>query len=769
MAYFVKQLERWHPVVFLLIFFTLALQTAVSKFFTMDEPVHIIRGAALWQTGDTRLQYEHTPLAHWAIGALLPLADNLPAIAQLPDWQTVQHIPLTEQFLWLADPPLNLALVTLLARLPVIFAGLLLGAALAAWSKQMALPGQMAVLILYAFSPNLLAHFSLATTDGVLTAVFTLSLFALWRFWQRPSLGRWLLAAGLLGLALVAKLTALLLLPLGLILSYASAYENKPQSAWRTRRKKIAGLKPLSWWQPGLIWLAMLPAAGLVVWALYSFDLRPLPWLNLPLPAAAYFNSLRDLLLHTGAGHVSFMQGQRSVVGWWNYFLVAFSVKTPAVTLALLGVALALLTRQRRWRQTIYWWLPPLALFVTASLGGLNIGYRHILAVLPFAWLLVGTTAVTWQQKRWSQVVWWGLLAWYALASLRQAPHYLAYFNEFVGGSAQGVTQLSDSNLDWGQDLPLLAAYLAQNPAAQFSYFGPGDPAWAGITRPPLTGSPDFHPANPAPGRYALSASHIQGIQLADWDLFDNFRRREPTGSLGYSILLYEIQSTHEGGWVAHCLDPGPILTETAVTHILGISNYRSVFFDCATSWVFPDGGAPGWYILPQRSEWPPAAWLPENLSLVYNHDAAGDEPSYAVYYWDGETAPFANLFPPGQTAQLAGGDSLPLPVSVGETATLAGYRLERFDWWTGWRVVEETAVPLTLAGHLYAGGPPLVADGLGFTSEQWRAGDLFLQRFAYSQSGDFLETGLYDFMTGERLGVENGRDAGALLRLLPK
>ncbi|MCZ7671890.1 MAG: glycosyltransferase family 39 protein [Chloroflexi bacterium] len=255
--------------------FTLALQTAVSKFFTMDEPVHIIRGQRCGRRVILACNMNTRLLAHWAIGALLPLADNLPAIAQLPDWQTVQHIPLTEQFLWLADPPLNLALVTLLARLPVIFAGLLLGAALAAWSKQMALPGQMAVLILYAFSPNLLAHFSLATTDGVLTAVFTLSLFALWRFWQRPGLGRWLLAAGLLGLALVAKLTALLLLPLGLILSYASAYENKPQSAWRTRRKKIAGLKPLSWWQPGLIWLAMLPAAGLVVWALYSFDLTP--------------------------------------------------------------------------------------------------------------------------------------------------------------------------------------------------------------------------------------------------------------------------------------------------------------------------------------------------------------------------------------------------------------------------------------------------------------------------------------------------------------
>ena len=39
-------------------------------------------------------------------------------------------------------------------------------------------------------------------------------------------------------------------------------------------------------------------------------------------------------------------------------------------------------------------------------------------------------------------------------------PHYLSYFNEFVGGPAKGYYYLIDSNIDWGQDLIRLHEYL---------------------------------------------------------------------------------------------------------------------------------------------------------------------------------------------------------------------------------------------------------------------------------------------------------------------
>jgi len=743
MARILNPWARWLPLPFLLIFFALGLRTAVALSPTMDEPVHLLRGGALWQTGDTRLQYEHAPLAHWTIGALLQLAGDLPAIAHLPDWDTVQHIPLTEEFLWLANPQPNVARAFFLGRLAILLTGVLGGAVLARWARErLAWPGPAVVLVLFAFSPNLLAHFSLATTDGLLTAVYLTAVFTLWRYWQRPTRIRWLLAALALGLALAAKLTALVLLPVGLLLSYASYWQNGRRGPWQ---------------RPGLLWAAMLPVAALVVWAVYGFEIRPSGAITIPLPAATYLNSLLDLLLHAGAGHEAFLLGHLSESGWWSYFPIAFGVKTPGVTLILFAVALVLLTLRRGWGSTVYFWLPALALFLVAVAGRLNIGYRHILPVLPFVWLLVGETAVHWHTHRVTRFALLLLLGWYAAAGVWQTPHTLAYFNEFVGGPAQGYRYLGDSNLDWGQDLSALAAYLAANPGAQYSYFGPTDPAWVGVTARPLEESAAFVPANPAPGRYALSASHLQGLRLADHDLLDWFRRREPAGSLNHSILLYDVAEAAAGSWVAQCLDPGPIVPETAVPQIIGPGDYRMVYFDCANGWVLPNDGAPGWYILPQRADWPAAAWWPADLTLVYKHDAAGDSPSYSVYYWHGRLDHLADWHAAGQTAVLPDGATVPLPLRFGDTAQLTGYRQDGLDWWTGWQVVGvgETAVPLTAAGHLLTGSPPpLVADGLAYTSEQWQPGDRFWQRFAFPAPGQALETGLYNYTTGELFGI---------------
>ena len=55
------------------------------------------------------------------------------------------------------------------------------------------------------------------------------------------------------------------------------------------------------------------------------------------------------------------------------------------------------------------------------------------------------------------------LIIWYVLSSILIYPHYLAYFNEFVGGPNNGYKYMVDSNLDWGQDLKGLKQYMAKN------------------------------------------------------------------------------------------------------------------------------------------------------------------------------------------------------------------------------------------------------------------------------------------------------------------
>jgi hypothetical protein len=122
-------------------------------------------------------------------------------------------------------------------------------------------------------------------------------------------------------------------------------------------------------------------------------------------------------------------------------------------------------------------------------------------------------------RKFWARAATVLLLGWFVVDSLSVRPHYLAYFNSFVGGPAQGYRRLADSSLDWGQDLPGLGRWLAANNTAGepvfFSYFGTGSPDYYGISSERLPGFPDWRERNGfacTPGYYAISATMFQNL-----------------------------------------------------------------------------------------------------------------------------------------------------------------------------------------------------------------------------------------------------------------
>jgi hypothetical protein len=86
-------------------------------------------------------------------------------------------------------------------------------------------------------------------------------------------------------------------------------------------------------------------------------------------------------------------------------------------------------------------------------------------------------------------------VAFAAVSSLRTFPYYLPYSNEAFGGPAETHLSLSDSNVDWGQDLGRLADRLKQHYAGQriwLVYQGSGLPSYYGIDAgDPLTAPPD--------------------------------------------------------------------------------------------------------------------------------------------------------------------------------------------------------------------------------------------------------------------------------------
>ena len=722
-------------IVGLLIFFALALDTALSKSPTNDEPIHLMRGAALAQSGDLSLQYEHPPLSHHLIGLLLPTEPTLAFVANLDARPANDRTAIAWELLWKSG--LNVDRALFLARVPIIWAGLLLGAVLALWTQAATrhAAAVVAVMALYATASNLLASAALATTDFVAATTFFATVCAWWFYRQRPSRRRWLITGILLGLALGAKLTGALLIPILFILAYVH-------------------LRREPWWRPGTLAIGLLPVAGIVLWAVYLFQIGP--WHGLIVPAPTYWTSWESVLTHVSEGHLAFFLGRMSSEGWLLYFPVALLIKTPIPALILCLVALVVLARSRAWQTAAFLLLPVVAILGTAIVSRLNIGFRHILPALPFLMVLGAMAAPMLWRKPITRIALILALGWAIVSGLTTHPDHLAYFNELVGG--RGRDYLGDSNLDWGQDLKQLAdyarEYLAQTgqPIA-YSYTGMADLAYYGLEGQSIVqqyqaGQTDFTPANPPAGRYAINAGDLQGPglilgALTESDLFDWFRHREPLTTLGGSIFVYDVAQQAEGTWIAHCLSPGPLLADPEAEQLVGRSGLRHLLFDCNTSWVFPENGAPGWYVLPLDMPLWINGWLKEPVpEIVYRHQANAYGPDYAIVYWPGSSrSPLYSDDVRRHTATAAG------------PATLWAFGARDREWITVWQASETTTAPLSIQAHLISDGEVQVADGLGFPADQWLAGDWFVQRHAFATPGHTLETGLYDYLTLESVG----------------
>ena len=113
---------------------------------------------------------------------------------------------------------------------------------------------------------------------------------------------------------------------------------------------------------------------------------------------------------------------------------------------------------------------------------------------------------------------------------------------------AGGYRHLVDSNLDWGQDLPGLKAWMDRNGVARIklSYFGTADLDYHRIDCDLLPGQmlppPRDVTREIAPGDIvAVSATNLQGVYLdpADRPLMERLRAQDPVATIGHSILVY--------------------------------------------------------------------------------------------------------------------------------------------------------------------------------------------------------------------------------------
>ncbi|MGD8966580.1 MAG: glycosyltransferase family 39 protein [Anaerolineae bacterium] len=530
--------SRFLAIGLLLLSLGLALTSAVQKSPTMDEQNHIARGAAFLGTGDPRLSVEHPPVVNVlsALPAHLLLDLHLPLDEW---WEAGEWYHFADSFMWRVNQHPDR--IVFLARLPIMGIGLLLIALVFRWANSCFGPwGGLLAAAFCALDPNVLAHERLSTTEMGGTFFAFLAAYVFWRRLRQPSLVDTVLAGLALGLAFAAKLSALIFGPiLALALLLDGALNKSERSRDLPRRIGILG--------------SVAVLALLVVWSSYGFQTGPLPGVGNTVPASPYIRGVQAVLDFAGGGRPAYLLGEVSSEGWWYYFPVAFAVKTPLATLIGLVVATGLMA-SRPTRDDLFILIPPVVLLLISTTVRLNLGYRHLLPILPFLAVHIGRLAKrpVFKTKPVSMYFVIGLAAWLAISTLTIYPHFLAYFNAIGGGPERGWRILVDSNIDWGQDLKGLGIWMEQEDVerVKLSWFGSARPQAYGIPHDLLPGlpygfsaweDPPFNPEQPEPGVYAISVSNLVGVAFPDHDLYAWFRARQPSTKIGYSLFVYRV------------------------------------------------------------------------------------------------------------------------------------------------------------------------------------------------------------------------------------
>lgn len=527
-----------------------------------DEPIHIAAGYRLWLTGDS-IDQTHPPLAKLALAVPL-LAQGADPIVEPPTGEVLQRFLLENRLprARLLGSTRAVAVLFSLALLVVSFV----------WSRRLwGREGALLTLAALALCPLLLADAPIAGNDVACALTFVLALATFSRYLRAPS-GRTLaLFALCFAAAQATKFSAILLVPICAALYLGQRFLDRRAAA------AAAAAPPTPPLGRALRDAAIVAlASALFIWAVYGFEVASLAgdrelalhprataaraaitgvpaWLReLGIPAYSFFKGFALQSFHaanqstwTGGYNHQFLFGDNSPDGWWYYFPLALAVKTPLAFFALLGWAAVVLRRRPEGApppagELVLLILPALLWLGTCMLLTINIGIRYLLPMIPLLAILIGALGPAIAGRRIPTAVAVALLAWQALGTARSYPHVHAHFNELAGATAGGWRYLNNSSIDWGQDLPALTRYLADNQieAPYLDYFGGIDPHSWGLPYRPL-------PTDPVAlaqltGVLVVSQSRLTARGPHE-PLYQTLRQRRPRAQLGGTLFVYDL------------------------------------------------------------------------------------------------------------------------------------------------------------------------------------------------------------------------------------
>lgn len=435
------------------------------------------------------------------------------------------------------------------------------------WARELyGYPSGIMAMLLWCLSPNITAWGSVVMPDLPAAAC---GIFAMYQYWRWLRAGSWRRAywSGFsLGLALLTKLTwVMLIVLLPVFWLVVCGCRLIPQGdAQETSKEK-----------PSFNQLIFVLATGCFVLNLgYGFEATMQPvgefefrskslagdmsdtansktgnrfresilgQAPVPLPKN-YLYGIDYIKWEYEREYKSYLRGEWKKGGWWYYYLYAILIKVPIATLILGCFCLAAsLSDSKPLNLKVFDELlllcPAVLLFYTvSSQTGFNHHMRYVLPSFPFFFVWVAKLgryiAPDFPIKRPFVIA---MLFAIAISSISIFPNYIAFFNCTVG-ARNGHKHLLNSNIDFGQGLLALKAWKEDNPNKQPFILDYAvtlvDPSIVGIEHEKY--DPEVERKA---GWYAFS---LNNLYLRD-ELAD-LRTRSPDHVVAHSIYLFEIK-----------------------------------------------------------------------------------------------------------------------------------------------------------------------------------------------------------------------------------
>lgn len=582
-----------------LVALVLAITSLWDDSFIVDEIPHVGAGYSYITKGDFRLNPEHPPLAKDLAGLALLTQDMDQTAFSTQYWTTDVNGQWNFGRTLIYNPSNNVDAVTRTAKTAMLIFFLLSGILIHRWSNE--IYGERAAFIailLFSFSPTVLAHSRFVTTDVPALFGVLLGTYFFFKFIQKPTWGRFWFAAVAFGIAQLTKFSVVLIAPLFVLMTIAWCMVN----SFSFRHSAAVFIRSLLLMAVGII-IVVWPVYALhminytpekqrndtksnlssygnrlfadsVVWASDKPVIRPL---------AYYASGILMVNQRSAGGNNTFFLGEIRNYAWKQYFPVVYAIKEPLafwglVIIVILSLSLKVnkfdLTIQKikNWIQkyfTEFSMLLWLAIYWYFSVNAnLNIGIRHLLPIYGFVFILLAgqlsniiqnlkiktqNSGSSFKRLFFAFIfTFCALLGWYIYEAVSVHPYYLTYFNQIAGGPSGGHRYVVDSNLDWGQDLKRLAMWVEENNIDKINldYFGWADQGYylkdklVWIHAGTYNSARDFLAQNPNGGYIAVSASFYMGSRENPETSYTWLDSYEPITIIGNSIFIWKIEKT---------------------------------------------------------------------------------------------------------------------------------------------------------------------------------------------------------------------------------